>query len=248
MELIRETEWRSFEEVLALALGWPIEDATELVRRYDAAAGEQPYEIPDPIEEELANFNPDSYIQEEVDAYFDPTEEERSHALVVASSIDGVDEPSLKAYLHAKRMLIQAIQSKDIDYQYPPRWQEDAYPYTILNPTHVSRWLNAMQVHDTGRLLERLDELEKENRKLRREIERRNKFKDDIKSNYLNIAIRKYYSAWHALDDPVEEGPSQDTVIDELRAEHEWMTEIAAKSIEKVICPIDRNRANKSKK
>ncbi|CAJ8579048.1 Uncharacterised protein [Burkholderia pseudomallei] len=248
MELVRETEWRTFEEVLALAMGWEIDEAQELVRQYDAAAGEQPYEIPDPIEEELANFNPDSYIQEEADAYFDPTEEESSEALVAASSIDDVDEASLKAYLHAKRMLIQAIQSKDIDYQYPPRWQEDACPYTILNPTHVSRWLNAMQVHDAGKLLERLVELEKENKKLRRELERRNKFKDDIKSNYLNIAIRKYYSTWHILDDPDEEGPGQDTVIDELRAEHKWMSGIAAESIEKVICPIDRNRANKSKK
>ncbi|PPK43936.1 hypothetical protein B0G57_1108 [Trinickia symbiotica] len=248
MEMIRETEWRSFEEVLALALGWPMEDATELVKQYDAAAGEQPYEIPDPIEEVLANFDADAFISEEADAYFDPTEDEGSDAIVQASSFAGVDESSLGAYLHAKRMLIQAIQSKDIDYQYPPRWEKDACPYTILNPTHVSRWLNAMRVHDAGKLLERLAELEKENKNLRREIERRNKFKDDIKSNYLNIAIRKYYSTWHGLENPVDEGPSQKAVIDELQGEYDWMSDVAAKSIEKVICTIDRNLANKSKK
>jgi hypothetical protein len=245
MELVRETEWRSFEEVLALALGWPIEDAKELVKRYDAAAGEKPFEIPDEIDEMLARWDPDAPMLEGV--YFDPTEEEGGQAIARASSVPTVDESSLKAYLHAKRMLVQAIQNKDINYQYPPWDLTDAlYQHTVLNPVHVSRWLNAMRLHDTGKLLERLAELEKENKILRREVEQRNKFKDDITSRYLNIAIEKYYKTWHIREDPSIRLP-QPPIIKELREEHK-LSIAMAEAIEKVICPMDRDLANKSKK
>jgi hypothetical protein len=245
MELIRETEWRSFEEVLALALGWPIDEAKERVMQYDAAAGDEPFELPDEIEELLSEFDPDAPMPEEV--YFDPTEEERGQAIAAASSVPGIDESSLKAYLHAKRMLVRAIQNKDINYQYPPWDLTDAlYQHTVLNPVHVSRWLNAMRLHDTGKLLERLAELEKENKILRREVEQRNKFKDDITSRYLNIAIEKYYKTWHIRQDPSIRLPPA-PIIQELRDEQK-LSVAMAEAIEKIICPIDRNLANKSKK
>ncbi|CAJ6926401.1 Uncharacterised protein [Burkholderia pseudomallei] len=245
MELIHETEWRSFEEVLALALGWPIEDAKERVIQYDAAAGEKPFEFPDPIDELLSTWDPDAPMPEVV--HLDPSEYEENEEVLPASPPSNIAEADLTSYLHAKRMLVQAIQNKDISYNTPPIWAEDAlYQHTVLSPVHVSRWLNAMRMHDTGKLLQRLAELEKENKALRREVKQRNKFKDDISARYLKIAIEKYYKTWHIREDPSIVLP-QPPIISELMEEH-GLSAITAKAIEKVICPVDRNRANKSKK
>lgn len=244
MELVRETEWRSFEEVLALALGWPVEDAKKRVMQYDVAAGEKPFEIPDAIDELLSKWDPDAPMPEAV--HFDPTELEDNRETHRASAASDIAEADLTSYRHAKRMLVQAIQNKDINYNTPPIWAEDAlYQHTVLNPVHVSRWLTAMRLHDAGELLERLAKLEKENKELRLEVERRNKIAEDIAAPYLKIAIQEYYSIWHGRDESLKR-PKIPEITDILKKKY-GLEGAPALAIEKVICPIDRNLANKSK-
>ncbi|MGF6858346.1 hypothetical protein [Paraburkholderia sp. CI3] len=243
MELVRETEWRSFEEVLALALGWPVEDAQERVKQYDAAAGEKPFEFPDRVEKYLAEGGLDSLTPYE--GFFDPSAAEDGPAESRASSAPGIAESDLKAYIHAKRMLQQAIANEDITYQDPDGREDALYQYPVLTPAHVSRWLNAMRLHDTGKLLERLVVLEKENKELRREVERRNKIKEDITAPYLKIAIQEYYSIWHGRDESLKR-PKIPEVVGILSSKY-GLEGAPALAIEKVICPIDRNLANKSK-
>ena len=242
MELIRETAWRTFEEVLALALGWPIEEARERVREYDAASGEKPYEYPDPVDEFLANGGLATLMP-----YEGPLDlpEVASKEPTSGEPTTSLPKTAINEYRHVKQLLRQAIANKDIAYVEPPVAVEDALDDTVLNPVHVSRWLNAMQLRDIGKLVDRIASLEKENAALKRETERRNKHKDDITARYLKIAIQEYYAVRHARDEALA-APHQPSLISELEKKH-GLSRVAAQAIEKVICPVERDRAKVSK-
>lgn len=242
MDLIRETEWRTFEEVLALALGWSIEDARERAKEYDAASGEKPYEYPDPVDEFFANGDLATLAP-----YEGPLDlpEAASKEPSSGDSTSGIPKSAISEYRHVKQLLRQAIANKDIAYVGPPAGVEDALEETVLNPAHVSRWLNAMRLRDIGKLAERIVSLEKENAALKREIERRNKHRDDITARYLKIAIQEYYAVWHARDEALAL-PDQASLLEQFEKKY-GLSRIAAQAIEKVICPIERNRAKTSK-
>lgn len=244
MELVRETEWRTFEEVLALAMGWEIEEAQELVKQYDEAAGETPFEFPDPIDELYAKYLEKG--DEWYENFHDPDAPEDRQDVAGRCSAPDIAADDLQKYRELKQLLRLAVQNKDINYQYPSGNEDALYKDTVLNPVHVSRWLSAVRLGDMGALVDRIAALEKENAALKRQIDRRNKFKDDITARYLNVAIQEYYLIWHGRDD-TQARPQQPDLIAEI-AKRNVVSGAVAEAIEKVICPVERNRAKKPKK
>lgn len=242
MTLYKKIIWHSFEEVLALAMGWPLVEAKERAQQYDAAAGEPPFEFPDRIDELIAEAgDPSGWKPFDASAFYvdgsDSGEQAKSH--------DAVPPENLKDYIFFKERLKEAVKH---DIQYQELRDDDGWTVLghVLNPTHVSKWLNVMQYRDMSKLHDRIAELEKENTRLRKELQQGNKYDEQITSMYLDIAIKTYYKVWHNRD-PSLAVPSQEAIWSELHDDYPSLSEVTRKAIEKVCCPIDRNPAKKKK-
>lgn len=241
MTTFREIPWHTFEETLALAMGWPLDEAKARVLRFDSAAGELPFEFPDPIDELVAQ----GALQ-----HRDVLDDSASYAKGTVS-----DEPNSPAetvpmqemadYLYFKKRLKEAIKH---DIEYHELREDDGWTVLgyVLNPAHVSRWLNVMQYRDMSKLHERIAELEKENTRLRKELQQEIRYDEQITAEYLNIAIQTYYKTWHDRDVALAT-PSQEAIWSELHDDYPHLSEVTRKAIEKVICPIERNPAKRKK-